>query len=146
VSSTYAESFDRLFACLDEVAAPDPAYRTTLEKQDALIGWSRLIARAEAERMRVLAASDDVAEATGARSAAAWLADLTHDAPGTLKRHTQLGEVLDRRWTSVSAAFRSGTVNLPQTRAIVEALDKLPTDLGDDLLAKAETLLLSEAD
>ena len=39
-----------------------------------MVDLSRVIARAQALLMRVVAASDDVAEATGARSTAAWLA------------------------------------------------------------------------
>jgi hypothetical protein len=51
----------RIEACLDEIDAVDPTYRTTAEKQEALLGLSRVIARAEAERLRVLAAADETA-------------------------------------------------------------------------------------
>ena len=83
MSSTYGGSFDRLHACVDELAAIDPTYRTTAEKQEALTGWSRVIARAQAEQLRVLASSADIAEETGDRSTAAWLATATRDAAGT---------------------------------------------------------------
>ena len=36
-------------------------------------------------------------------------------------------------------------MNLAQTRVIAELSEALPADLGDDLLAKAETLLVAEA-
>ena len=67
---------------LDELAAISPEFRTTAEKQEHLVGISRLIARAEAERLRVLASAGDIADATRTRSTAAWLAEETRDAHG----------------------------------------------------------------
>jgi len=145
MSSTYAASFDRLAEGLDEVAAIDPTYRTTEEKQDALVGLSRFIARAEAERMRILATADDVAQSTGDRSTASWLATKTRDAHGTVRRHAALATALDQRWVQVADAFAAGVVNLAQTRVMTEALDTLPQELGDDLRAKAELLMVEEA-
>ena len=50
-------------AALDEIAAVDPIYRThRLRSRQGLVGLSRFIARAEAQRMRILAAADDIAE------------------------------------------------------------------------------------
>ena len=49
------------------------------------MGLSRVIARAQAEQLRVLAIADDVAEATGDRSTATWLATATRDAPGRVR-------------------------------------------------------------
>jgi hypothetical protein len=46
---------------LDELASISPEFCTVHEKQELLLRISRLISRAEAERLRVLAASDDVA-------------------------------------------------------------------------------------
>ena len=66
--------FDRLDAALDQAATVDPIYLTTTEKQDALTGWSRVIGRAQAQQLRVLAAADDIAIETGDRSTAHWLA------------------------------------------------------------------------
>ena len=80
MSSTYAESFARLTDALDEIAAINPAFRTRVEKQDLMVGLAAFIARAQAQQLRVLATADDVAEHTGSRSAAAWLADETRDA------------------------------------------------------------------
>ena len=145
MSSTYAASFDRLEECLDEIGAVDPGYRTTTEKQQALLGLSRVIARAQAERLRILAVGDDVAEATGARTTAAWLATSTRDAHGTTRRDARLAASLDRRWTQLAAAFAAGAVISAQTRVIVEALDALPKNLADDLVAKAEAHLVDEA-
>ena len=44
MSSSYAEPFARLEACLDEIGGLDPVYRSTAEKQEALVGLSRVIA------------------------------------------------------------------------------------------------------
>jgi len=65
MSSTYASPLDLVERGLDELAAIGPEFRSTGERQEFLVAISRLIARAEAERLRVLAASDDIAEATG---------------------------------------------------------------------------------
>ena len=42
--------------------------------------------------------------------------------------------------------FGAGAVNLAQVRVLVEALDALPADLGDDLRAKAEAYLVEQAE
>jgi hypothetical protein len=145
MSTTYAGPLRLIGEGLDELAAIGPEFRTTGEKQELLVGLSRVIARAEAERLRVLAVAEDIAVETGARSTAAWLAEETRDAHGSVRRHVALGSALDQRWTQTAEAFAAGQVNLAQTRAITEALDALPKDLGDDLLTKAETLLLTQA-
>jgi hypothetical protein len=145
MSSTYAAPFKRLSACLDEIGSIDPTYRTTGEKQHALVGLSEVIARAQAEQLRILASADDIAEVTGARSTAAWLADQTRDNPGTIRRHAALADALERRWTRTGAAFRAGLLNLAQVRVMVEALGALPKELGDDLRVKAEAYLVERA-
>ena len=79
---------------MDELAAISPEFRTTGEKQELLLRISRVISRAEAERLRVLAASDDIAEETGDRSTATWLAAQTRDDHGTVRRHAALAAAL----------------------------------------------------
>ena len=133
-------------AALDEAAGVNPAFMTTTEKQAALVGTARVRARLDALGLRVLAVADDVAEVTGARSTAAWLADETRDAHGTVRRQVALAKELDTTWAQVQAAFAAGRVNLAQVRVITEALDALPADLGAERLSKAERLILDEAD
>jgi hypothetical protein len=106
---------------------------------------ARIKARAAAEELRVLAASDDVAEETGDRSTASWLAHQTRETQGTVRRHAALASALDSRWNQTADALGSGDVNLAQTRVIVDALAALPKDLGDDLLVKAEAYLVDQA-
>ena len=62
---------------VEEVLALDPAFMRTADKEAALVAWTRVATLVEAERLRLLAVSGDVADAHGARDAAAWLA---HDA------------------------------------------------------------------
>ena len=115
------------------------------EKQDLLVGLARVIARAQAEQLRVLATADDIAEATGDRTTASWLATATRDAHGRVRADATLAAALDQRWTQVADALGRAAVNLAQARVIADALAALPKDLGEDLLAKAETLMLTEA-
>ena len=98
-----------------------------------------------AERLRVLAASDDIAEETGDRSTATWLATKTRDNHGTVRRHAALAASLGSKWTQTADALGVGNVNVAQARVIAEALDALPEDLGDDLVVKAEAYLVEQA-
>ena len=145
MSSTYADPLEVIERALDELAQIDPGYRTTSEKKDALVRLSRIIARAEAERMRVLATSDEIAEVTGARSPAHWLADATRDSITITRRAVGLARVLDEQWTQVAAALGAGAANLAQARVITEALDALPDGLEGEVVAKAEAYLVGEA-
>lgn len=145
MSCIYAGSFDRLTQGLNELAGIEPRYRTTAEKRQALTVLSTVIARAEAERLRVLAVADDIAVETGDRSVASWLATETRDHPGTLRRHAALAEALDTRWSHTASAFAAGSVNLAQARIIADALDALPRSLAASLIVRAEELLVHEA-
>jgi hypothetical protein len=144
MSSTYAEPLELLARGLDDLARIDPGYRTTGEHKDALVGLSRFIARAEGERMRVLAVADDLAAETGARSTAHWLADAIRDNVGPVRRLSVLADALDERWTQVGVALAAGLVNVPQARVIVEALDALPESLDVEMRVKAEAYLVGE--
>src|SRR5262245_41352836 len=145
MSSTYAAPIERLGACLDEIGAIDPTYRTTGEKQDALVALARAKSRIAAEELRILATGDDIAIATGARSTAAWLADGTRDNPGTIRRHAALADALEKRWTKTRDALAAGAVNLAQATVMVAALDGVPKERGDDLRVKAEAYLVEQA-
>ena len=143
MSSTYASPLDLVERGLDELAAVDPVYRTTGDEKELLLRTTRLISRLECERLRVLPAADDVAETTGGRSTAAWLATQTRDNHGTVRRASalaaQLEVGLDRRGVGCRV------VNVAQARVIVESLDALPDELGEDLTVKAEAYLVEQA-
>ena len=52
MSTTYTEPLARIDGGLDDLAAIAPEFRTTGEKQELLVGLSRVIARAQAEQLR----------------------------------------------------------------------------------------------
>ncbi len=145
MSSTYAASMERITEGLDELASIDPTYRTTPEQQDVLIILSRLATRLQAETMRIVAAADDIAVTSGARSTESWLAAATRDAPGALRRTAVLARALDERWTQVGAAVAVGGVNVNQARVITQALEALPGDLDAGIREKAEAHLVEQA-
>ncbi len=114
MSSTYASPLDLVERGLDELASIGPEFRTVGEKQELLLRLSRLISRAEAERLRVLGASDDIAEETGDRSTAVWLATQTRDNHGTVRRHAALAAALGSTWTQTANALGAGDLNVAQ--------------------------------
>ena len=144
--------------CFSAIAAIDAALRRGRRGgPDVHVAWRtrrprwpprrRLRARAEALELRLLAAADDVAEATGARSTA----DLAGRPDPRGPRHRtpprrRWRPRSDQRWTQTAEAFAAGERRTsPRRGVIAEALDALPEVLGEDLLAKAETLLVTEA-
>jgi hypothetical protein len=145
MSSTYASPLDLVERGLDELAAIGPEFRSTDERQELLLRILRVISRAEAVRLRVLAASADIAVATGDRSTATWLATQSREAHGTVRRHAALAAALGSQWVQTGEALGDGDLNLAQARVIVEALDPLPDGLGDDLVVKAEAYLVEQA-
>jgi hypothetical protein len=145
MSSTYTEPLDRLERGLDELAAIGPELGSTGEKQALLLQISRLISRAEAERLRVLATSGDIAVETGDRSLRHGWATQTRDNHGTVRRHAVLAAALASRWGQTADVLGAGEVNVAQAQVIVEALDALPNELGEDLVVKAEAYLVEQA-
>ncbi len=129
-------------AALDDLAQVDPTYLTVGEKKTRLLALSRVIARAEADRLRVLAVAEDVAVETGARSTAHWLADATRDGIGQVRLRERLAT---RRGDATTAAMDQGAVNIAQAKEIVDALDALPADLDPEVRAKGEAHLVNEA-
>ena len=132
-------------AAFDEITGVDPVYMTVEQKQAALACSAKVRARAEAWDLRLLAASGDIAEATGARSTATWVAVETRDAHGAVRRRASLASALDERWGQVGSSLEAGVLNLGQARVIVEALDALPDDLEPALVGKAQAHLVEQA-
>ena len=110
MSSTYAEPLDRLEGVLDELASISPEFRTVGERREFLLRVARVKARVVAEELRVLAASDDIAEETGDRSTATWLAHQTRDDHGTVRRHAAFAPSL-----GVAVGADRGRVWVPVT-------------------------------
>ena len=90
-------------AAFDEIAGVDPTYMSVAEKKAAMVETAKLRARADALELQLLAAgSVDVADETGARSTATWLADETRDAHGTVRNRAVLAKALDQRYRHVA--------------------------------------------
>jgi hypothetical protein len=132
-------------AAFDEITGVDPTYMSMEQRQAALVHSARVRARADAWELRLLAASGDIAEATGARSSAAWVAVETREAHGVVRRRASLASALDERWGEVGTGLEVGVLNLAQARVIVEALDALPDELDPVLLGKAQAHLVEQA-
>ncbi|HXH79613.1 hypothetical protein [Nocardioides sp.] len=79
---------------LKSVADTNATFMATADKATALVELSQIEARVSELRLRILVDAGDVAEATGARDAAAWLAHATHarfeDAHADLRLTTSL--------------------------------------------------------
>src|SRR6478752_6846720 len=112
---------DALEELLDGVADLDPGYLSTADKADVLVRLTTLVDRVEGLRLRVMAASMDVADVEGATSVAAWLAPRTQNTTRSLHGREQLARGMDRRWQIVGAGVAAGTVSLAQAEVIVRA-------------------------
>jgi len=145
MSTTSRLPLGELHAVLDEFGAVDPIYLSTVEKQEALVEYARARARLDAAQLRLLAASGDVADATGARSTATWLADKTRDAHGGVRRSARLAAALEGRCRLVADALAAGAVNTAQAHVITHALDALPRELDQVLQENAEAHLVAKA-
>jgi hypothetical protein len=119
-----AEQMER---SLKSVADVQPGFMSTAEKQEALTACTRLEAELESLKLRVVAASDDVAEEAGCRDVASWMTSHTRTAAGVNVRVQRLARALDERWTQVAAALAEGTVNTDQVRVVVKGLDRWPS-------------------
>lgn len=64
-------------AALEGVVDVQPVFMTTAEKRAALVELAAVEARVAELRLRVLAASDEVGEESGARDCAAWVSVAT---------------------------------------------------------------------
>ena len=135
----------RVEAVLDGVVGVDPLYLSTTQKQELLVGLTRVLARVAGMRAQVLAVADDLAAVTSNRSAGTWLATQTRTSIREAVHDERLGTALRDRWTQTSAAVGSGVVTWEQAAVITRAMEALPSDLDAELVAKAEAHLIGEA-
>ena len=110
---------------------------------------SLIVTRAQGLLLSVMAASGDVAEETGARSAGDWYAAATrHDHRPSIGLD-RLARSLDRDYPHLRPRSLDGRVNLDQATVIVHALDDLPTDdltITAEIRERAELHLIGLAD
>src|SRR6478735_9825416 len=118
----------RLRERLDSVAKV-PLWSMTEEQQrDALTTLAHAEAQLDALKLGLLAEADrsGATTETGAGTAADWIAVETRQVRREARSDLRLAEALERH-DVLSAAMAEGKVNTAQARAIVAALDKLPS-------------------
>lgn len=133
-------------AALKETADFQVVFMAPSDKKAALLALTRLESQLAGLRMRLMAVSDDVALAEGARDVVALVTHHTRTDAGSNRRDLALAEALDRRWSQVADALGLGEVNVAQAQVICHALDELPAEkVGPELVAKAEAHLVAKA-
>ena len=136
---------DRVEDALKDAAGTDPVFMRTPDKAEALVCLTGLVDQLETLRLRVIAASGDVADRPGAPNVASWLAPRIRGDHRPAHRTESLAESLDSRWTLLGDATASGRVTLAQAEVIARALDNLDADVSADLLRRAEAHLVDQA-
>ena len=137
---------DVVEGALKDVVGVDPVFMRTADKAEALVRLTGLVDQLETLRLRVMAASGDVADQDGAPDVASWLAPRTHGDHRPAHRARALAEALDERWTLLGDATSASRVTLAQAEVPARALDHLDTDVDPDLLRRAEAHLVDQAD
>jgi hypothetical protein len=118
------------------------------ETGDTLVAVTELAAQVAQLQMRLLAHAERVEVGTnvGATSAANWLAHQTKTTRSAVHRLARLAKRLDEAYPEVDAALAEGRVTVEQAEVIVDAVDRLPTDLvSTETIAKAKQFLLTHA-
>ena len=132
-------------AALDGVADAEPVYLSTAEKAEVLRRLAVLESRVAGLRLRVMAASGDVAEEVGARDVGAWFAHETRSEPAVARADQRLARALDRDRSRVAAALAAGRCSVAQARVIVGCLAELPDRVGAETVQRAEATLVEYA-
>ena len=131
---------------LKGVAGANPTFMSTDEKATALTELVRAEGQLAELRLRVLADAGDLADATGAKDAAGWLAHQTRTRFADARSDLALATALDRERPVLAAGMRDGTVTLAQAQVIRRALEALPARVDADAVALAEAKLVAYAD
>ncbi len=137
---------DAMGTALKSAADVAVVFMDPAQKRWALLELTRVQAQLAGLRVRLLAASDDVALVEGARDIAALVTQHTRTDAVTNRHELALGQALDRRWMQLGAALGQGEVNLAQASVIGHALDELPAEkVSAEELARAEAYLVAKA-
>ncbi|MBO0870023.1 MAG: DUF222 domain-containing protein, partial [Micromonosporaceae bacterium] len=86
-----------------------------------------------------------LARRQGASSTTSWLRDRLRLSSGTCHRMVELARALDRAAPRTRDALAAGQVNAEQAAVIAAAVRDLPVEAGPDVAAKAEKLLVEQA-
>ena len=133
-------------ALLKSVAGANPTFMSAGEKATALGELVRASAQLDELRLRVLADAGDLADSTGAKDAAGWLAHQTRTRFADARADLALATALDRKRPVLAAGMRDGTVTLAQAQVIRRALEALPARVDADAVALAEVKLVAYAE
>ena len=137
---------EAMTGALKETVDVELMFMAPADKRSALLGLARVETQLVALKLRLMAVSDDVALAEGARDVAALVTQHTRGDFGANRRDLALAQALDTRWHQVTTALGHGDLNVAQARVITNALDDLPAEkLGAEILAAAEAHLVSQA-
>jgi hypothetical protein len=96
---------DAVAAELKAVASVDAVFMSLAEKREALEVLDQRISQLESLRLRVVAASGDVAEIAGHRSVGSGLSRRVRKDPGRAAGMQRLAEALDTRYAAVAAGL-----------------------------------------
>src|SRR6478735_4667967 len=141
----------RLRERLDSVAQTPLWSMKAEEQREALTTLAQAKGQLEALKLRLLAEADrsGATTDTGAGTTADWLAVETRQVRRDARSDLRLAEALDRH-DLLAAAIAEGKVNVAQARAIVAALDRLPTTgefaVDTEQRSAAETHLVAMAE
>ena len=133
-------------ALLKGVAGVNPTFMSTDDKAAALTELVRVEGQLAELRMRVLADAGDLADATGAQDAAAWLAHQTRTRFSAARADLALAHSMDRELPVLAAGMRDGAVTSDQAHVIRRAIDALPTSVDADTVSLAEAHLVAHAE
>lgn len=126
------------------VASVQATFMSTADKEAALVALTEARSQLDALTLRVLAESDDIADAHGMRDVAAWLAVETRTTTRTARRDLALARGL-RGHAYVADGLASGVLRAEQAGAIVEAVDALPAAVDSETRDRARLTLLTMA-
>jgi len=132
-------------SAVKDVADVNPGFMGVEEQREALLELARLEAQLAELRLRVMAASGQVAVDDGARDVAAWLAHRARLDRGEARRDQRLAAALDADRSLLAAGMAEGRVNRAQAEVIARALEELPDGVGAEVRALAEERLVAEA-
>jgi hypothetical protein len=146
VSHAVVAAVSEIRALLKGVAGANPTFMSTDDKARALTELVRAEGQLAELRLRVLADAGDLADATGAKDAAAWLVHETRTRFSTARADLSLASSLDRERPVLAAGMRDGMVTLDQAQVIRRALDALPARVDAATVALAESHLVAHAE
>ena len=141
----------RLRERLDTVAKTPLWSMTAAEQREALTLLARARAQQDALELALLAEAERSGATTGsgAGTAADWLSVETRQVRRDARSDLRLAQALDRH-DVLASAMGEGLVNKAQARAIVTALDRLPTSgkfsVSTEQRQQAEKHLVAEAE